>query len=341
MIQSVDSKGEIVVKDKIFSGIQPSGTLTIGNYLGALSNFSKQQEKYDCFYCVVDMHALTAGIDKEDLRKNSLEVLSLYLASGLDPEKSVIFFQSHVPAHAELQWVLNAITPLGQLERMTQFKSKAEVHSDNLYAGLLNYPILMAADIILYDAKYVPVGNDQKQHIELTRDLVEKFNYIYGETFVLPEMLSTSTGSRIMSLQDPTKKMSKSDSDKFGFISMLDDDKTIEKKLKRAVTDSLNNFDYNEEQLGLRNLIEIYTSFSGDSVEDVVNRYKSSGYGKFKKDLIEVVIDGLRPIKDKYDEFISDKGELEKIYRDGAAKANEVADKKLIEVYDKIGFIKK
>lgn len=329
------------MKDRIFSGIQPSGSLTIGNYLGALSNFSRQQEKYDCFYCIVDMHALTAGVDKEALRYNSLEVLSLYLASGLDPEKSAIFFQSHVPAHAELQWVLNAITPLGQLNRMTQFKAKAEKHADNLYAGLLNYPILMAADIILYDAKYVPVGNDQKQHLELTRDLVEKFNYIYGDTFVMPEMLSTSTGSRIMSLQDPTKKMSKSDDDKFAFISMLDDDKTIEKKLKRAVTDSLNNFDYNDEQLGLRNLIEIYTSFSGDSIEDVVNRYSGKGYGAFKKDLIEVVIDGLAPIKKEFERYISDKGELERIYKDGANKAKEVANKKVDEVYDKIGFISK
>lgn len=329
------------MKDRIFSGIQPSGSLTIGNYLGALSNFTKQQEKYDCFYCIVDMHALTAGVDKEALRHNSLEVLSLYLASGLDPEKSAIFFQSHVPAHAELQWVLNAITPLGQLNRMTQFKAKAEKHADNLYAGLLNYPILMAADIILYDAKYVPVGNDQKQHLELTRDLVEKFNFMYGDTFVMPEMLSTSTGSRIMSLQDPTKKMSKSDDDKFAFISMLDDDKAIEKKLKRAVTDSLNNFDYNDEQLGLRNLIEIYTSFSGDSIEDVVNRYSNKGYGLFKKDLIEIVIDGLAPIKKEFERYISDRGELERIYKDGANRAKEVANKKIDEVYEKIGFISK
>ncbi len=329
------------MKDKIFSGIQPSGHLTIGNYLGALSNFTKQQEDFDCFYCIVDMHALTAGVNPEDLRKNSLEVLSLYLASGLDPEKSVIYFQSHVSAHSELQWILNAITPLGQLSRMTQYKSKAEQHADNLYAGLLNYPILMAADIILYDAKYVPVGDDQRQHLEFTRDIVEKFNYIYGDTFVMPEMLSTDTGSRIMSLQDPSAKMSKSDPDTSAYITMLDEPKVIEKKIKRAVTDSLNNFDYNENQLGLRNLIEIYSSFTNDSVEEIVDRYKGKGYGVFKKDLAEVIAEGLKPIQERFNLYISDTGELERIYRDGANRAREVADKKLAEVFDKVGFIKK
>ena len=329
------------MKDRIFSGIQNSGHLTIGNYLGALSNFTKQQEKFECYYCIVDMHALTSGVNKDELRNYALEVLSLYLASGLDYEKSTIFFQSHVSAHAELQWILNSITPLGQLSRMTQYKSKSEQHADNLYAGLLNYPILMAADIILYDAKYVPVGDDQRQHMELTRDLVEKFNYIYGDTFVVPEMLATDTGSRIMSLQNPTAKMSKSDPDELGYISMLDEPKKIEKKIKRSVTDSLNNFDYNEEQLGLRNLIEIYTSFTGDSVEEVVNRYRDSGYGKFKSDLALVVIDTLKPIQDSFNIYISDKGELERIYRQGADRAREVADKKLADVYEKIGFIKK
>lgn len=224
---------------------------------------------------------------------------------------------------------------------MTQYKSKSEQHADNLYAGLLNYPILMAADIILYDAKYVPVGDDQRQHMELTRDLVEKFNYLYGDTFVVPEMLSTDTGSRIMSLQNPAAKMSKSDPDELGYISMLDNPKLIEKKIKRAVTDSLNHFDYNDDQLGLRNLIEIYTSFTGDSVEEVVNRYRDSGYGKFKSDLASVVADMLKPIQDSFNIYISDKGELERIYRDGAKRAREVADKKLAEVFEKIGFIAK
>lgn len=327
------------MKERVFSGTQPSGNLTIGNYLGALRNYIKQQEKYDCVYCVVDMHALTSGVTKDKLRENSLNVLSLYLASGLDPEKSIIYFQSHVPAHAELQWILNSITPLGQLSRMTQFKSKAKIHADNLYAGLLNYPILMAGDIILYDAKYVPVGDDQRQHIEFTRDIVEKFNYMYGDTFVVPEMLATKTGSRIMSLQDPTAKMSKSDSNPDGYIAMLDDPKIITKKIKRAVTDSLGNFDYNDEQLGLKNLIEIYTAFTGDSIESVVNNYQSKGYGAFKTDLAEIVVESIKPIQEKYNNYISDKGELERIYRDGANRANEIANKKMIEVNEKIGYI--
>lgn len=327
------------MKERVFSGTQPSGNLTIGNYLGALRNYIKQQEKYDCVYCVVDMHALTSGVTKEKLRENSLNVLSLYLASGLDPEKSIIYFQSHVPAHAELQWILNSITPLGQLSRMTQFKSKAKIHADNLYAGLLNYPILMAGDIILYDAKYVPVGDDQRQHIEFTRDIVEKFNYMYGDTFVVPEMLATKTGSRIMSLQDPTAKMSKSDSNPDGYIAMLDDPKIITKKIKRAVTDSLGNFDYNDEQLGLKNLIEIYTAFTGDSIESVVNNYQSKGYGAFKTDLAEIVVESIKPIQEKYNNYISDKGELERIYRDGANRANKIANKKMIEVNEKIGYI--
>lgn len=329
------------MKDRVFSGTQPSGNLTLGNYLGALSNFPKQQEKYDCVYCIVDLHALTSGLAPELINKYSLEVLALYLASGIDPEKSIIYMQSHVPAHTELQWVLNAITPIGHLSRMTQFKAKSKKHSNNIYAGLLNYPILMAADIILYDAKYVPVGNDQKQHLEFTRDLVEKFNSIYGETFVMPDMISTSSGSRIMSLQDPSSKMSKSDENEFASIYILDDEKKIEKKIKRSITDSLNNFDYNKEQIGLRNLIEIYSSFSKENPEIIVSNYKDKGYGAFKKDLIEIVIEGLKPVQEKYKAFMDDKGELERIYKTGANRANEIASKKLSEVYKKVGLISK
>lgn len=329
------------MKDRVFSGTQPSGNLTLGNYLGALSNFPKQQEKYDCVYCIVDLHALTSGLAPELINKYSLEVLALYLAAGIDPEKSIIYMQSHVPAHTELQWVLNAITPIGHLSRMTQFKAKSKKHSNNIYAGLLNYPILMAADIILYDAKYVPVGNDQKQHLEFTRDLVEKFNSIYGETFVMPDMISTSSGSRIMSLQDPSSKMSKSDENEFASIYILDDEKKIEKKIKRSITDSLNNFDYNKEQIGLRNLIEIYSSFSKENPEIIVSNYKDKGYGAFKKDLIEIVIEGLKPVQEKYKAFMDDKGELERIYKTGANRANEIASKKLSEVYKKVGLISK
>lgn len=329
------------MKDRVFSGIQPSGNLTIGNYLGALKNFTVQQEKYDCIYCIVDMHALTADLPAEKINNYSYELLSLYLAAGLDYKKSIIYFQSHVPAHAELQWILNSITPIGQLSRMTQYKSKAQKHADNLYAGLLNYPILMAADIILYDAKYVPVGEDQRQHLEFTRDIVEKFNGIYGETFIMPEMLATKTGTKIMSLQDPLFKMSKSDEDKNASIYLLDDEKAIEKKIKRAVTDSVGIVGYNNEQLGLKNLIEIYCSFANLSIDEVVNKYKDQGYGVFKKDLANVVIEGLRPLQTKFKEYMNDKGELERIYRLGAERANEIANKKLSEVYSKIGFIKK
>lgn len=224
---------------------------------------------------------------------------------------------------------------------MTQYKSKAQKHADNLYAGLLNYPILMAADIILYNAKYVPVGEDQRQHLEFTRDIVEKFNSRYGETFIMPEMLSTKSGTKIMSLQDPTSKMSKTDDDENASIFLLDDSKKIEKKIKRAVTDSIGVIDYNKEQLGLRNLIEIYSSFTDLSPKEVVEKYKNQGYGVFKKELAEVVIDGLKPIQDEFFRFMNDKGELERIYRLGAQKANEIANKKIQEVYEKIGFIKK
>lgn len=328
-----------MTKEKIFSGIQPSGTLTIGNYLGALSNFTKQQDAYDCVYCVVDLHALTSFVRPEELRENTLKVLALYLSAGLDPQKSILFVQSHVPAHAELQWILNTVSPLGQLQRMTQYKDKASKHSENLYAGLLNYPILMAGDIILYDAVYVPVGEDQRQHIEFTRDLVEKFNYLYGDTFVMPDILATNVASRVMSLQDPHSKMSKSDADENAFISMLDEPDVITRKIKRAVTDSLGSFAYNEEQAGLRNLIEIYSAFSGDKVEAIADRYKDLGYGKFKGDLAEVVVEGLRPIQQSYYNIMANEDALKMVYEDGARRANEIASKKLKEVYEKTGLL--
>lgn len=328
-----------MTKDRVFSGIQPSGSLTIGNYLGALKNFKNEEKEFQPIYCIVDMHALTTLRDPQLLKKNSLELLALYLASGLDPDKSIIFLQSHVRAHAELAWVLNTISPLGQLQRMTQYKDKAKDHTENLYAGLLNYPILMAADIILYDAKYVPVGEDQKQHLEFTRDIAEKFNYMYGQTFVIPEFKQTKQASRIMSLQDPNSKMSKSSDDENSFILILDDPKQIEKKIMRSVTDSKNQIKYTDEQAGIKNLIEIYSGFTSKSPEEIVSLYEDKGYGDFKKDLAQVVIEGLRPIQDKYNTYINDKAELEKIYTAGAKKASSIADKKIQEVYDKIGFI--
>ncbi len=327
-------------KKIVYSGIQPSGSLTIGNYIGALKNFIGLQDEYDCLYCIVDMHAITVEQDPKLLRKNTLDVLALYLAAGLDSEKSIIYIQSHVPQHAELGWVLNTIASMGQLQRMTQFKDKSK-KSKEVMAGILNYPVLMAADILLYQTSYVPVGEDQRQHVELTRDLAQRFNSKYSETFTVPDILTPKVGARIRSLQDPEFKMSKSDSDENSYILILDDENAIRRKFKRAVTDSLNNFDYNDEQKALKNLINIYISFTGESAADIVNRYKGQGYGTFKSDLADVVVEGLRPLQTRFNEIRSDKEYLEKIYRQGAEKASYLANKTLRKVYKKMGFIAK
>ena len=326
-------------KERVFSGIQPSGSITIGNYIGALSNFKEFQDDFDCLYCIVDMHSLSNEQKPSELRKNTLDLLALYLAAGLDPEKSIVFIQSHVPAHAELQWVLNSVVSVGHLERMTQYKDKSQKQSGSIPATLLNYPILMAADILLYQAKYVPVGEDQKQHIEITRDIAERFNYRYSDTFVLPEIILSKSGKRIMSLQDPNAKMSKSDENPNGSIRLLDSPDDVRRKLKRAVTDSLGNFDYNDEQLGLKNLIDIYSAFTKETVEDIVNFYKDLGYGRFKSDLGEIIAEEVRDIQAEYNNYISDKAQLEKIYREGAEKASYKEEKTLRKVYKKVGFV--
>lgn len=325
-------------KKIVYSAIQPSGSLTIGNYIGALSNFGNLQEEYDCIYCIADMHAITMPQEPKDLRKNTLDVISLYLAAGLDPEKSILYIQSHVPQHTELGWVLNTISSLGQLQRMTQFKDKSQ-KSKEILAGILNYPVLMAADILLYQTSYVPVGEDQRQHIELTRDLAQKFNSRYSDTFTIPEMMTPKVGARIMSLQNPESKMSKSDSDVNSYILILDSEDDTRMKIKRAVTDSVGEIKYNDEQPGLKNLINIYSSFSGKSTDEIVEYYKNSNYGIFKEDLAEVVVEGLRPIRTKFKEIREDKEYLEKIYRDGAEKASYLANKTLRKVYKKVGFI--
>jgi tryptophanyl-tRNA synthetase len=325
-------------KKVVYSGIQPSGSLTIGNYIGALKNFIDLQEDYNCLYCIVDMHAITVSQVPKDLRKNTLDVLALYLAAGLDPEKSIIYIQSHVHQHAELAWVLNTITGLGQLQRMTQFKDKAKKYSD-VQAGLLNYPVLMAADILLYNTSLVPVGEDQKQHLELTRDIAQRFNSRYSDTFTIPEVFTPKTGARIMSLKDPSFKMSKSDTNKDGYILLLDSEDETRKKIKRAVTDSSGIFRYSDEQPGLKNLINIHSSFSGLSAEEIVAKYENVGYGEFKEDLGEVVVEGLRPLRERYKEIRSDKEYLEKVYKDGADKASYLANKMLRKVYKKVGFI--
>ncbi|NLW22239.1 MAG: tryptophan--tRNA ligase [Tissierellia bacterium] len=328
-------------KKIVFSGVQPSGGLTIGNYIGAIKNFVELQDEYDCYYSIVDMHAITVPQVPKDLRKNTLDVLALYIACGLDPEKSTLFIQSHVPAHAELTWVLNTITYMGQLNRMTQFKEKSRRSEENLNAGLFTYPVLMAADILLYQSDLVPVGEDQKQHLELARDLAERFNNRYSETFKVPEPLIKEQGARIMSLQNPEKKMSKSDENENAYILILDKPDTIKRKIKRAVTDSIGEIKYNDEQLGIKNLITIYSVFSGASIEEIENRYDGAGYGKFKEDLAQVVIEALRPIQERYEDLINNKDYLEKIYREGAEKASYVAYKTLRKVYRKVGFIQK
>ena len=328
-------------KKIIFSGIQPSGALTLGNYLGALKNWVNLQEENDCYFCVVDQHAITVPQEAKNLRKNTLEVLALYIACGIDPEKSSLFIQSHVSAHAELSWVLNTMTYMGQLNRMTQYKEKSEKSEANLNAGLFTYPVLMAADILIYQTDAVPVGDDQKQHIELARDLAERFNSRYSETFKVPEPMIPKFGSRIMSLQEPTKKMSKSDSDANAFILLLDDADAIRRKIKRAVTDSVGVVSYNEEQLGVKNLMTIYSKLSGESIESIQNKYEGKGYGVFKEDLAEVVAEGLRPIREEAEYLLKNKDQLELVYTKGAEKAEKVARKTLRKVYKKIGFIER
>ncbi len=326
-------------KKIVFSGAQPSGSLTIGNYLGAIKNWVELQDEYDCYYSIVDLHAITVPQVPKDLRSNTLKQLAIYIACGIDPEKSTLFIQSHVPAHTELTWVLNTISYMGQLSRMTQYKEKSRKSEENLNAGLFTYPVLMAADILLYQTDLVPVGEDQKQHLELARDLAIRFNNKYSETFKVPEPLIKEFGARIMSLQDPEAKMSKSDSDENGYILILDDKDTIRRKIKRAVTDSLGVIAYNDEQLGIKNLLDMYSVFSGESIEEIVNRYEGKGYGIFKEDLAEVVIEGLSPIQRKYDELSKNKDYLEKIYKSGAEKAEYQAMKTLRKVYRKVGFI--
>lgn len=323
----------------VFSGVQPSGDLTIGNYIGAIKNWVSLQDEYDCNYCIVDLHAITVPQVPSNLRKKTLDVLALYLACGIDPDKSTIFIQSHVPAHAELTWVLNSISYMGQLNRMTQYKEKSKKSEENLNAALFTYPVLMAADILLYGTDLVPVGEDQKQHIELARDLGERFNNKYSETFKIPEPLIKETGAKIMSLQNPESKMSKSDSDENGYLLILDSPDTIRRKIKRAVTDSLGTVDYNDEQKGIKNLLTIYSIFSKEEIPQIVKRYEGEGYGKFKNDLAEVVVEGLRPIQEKYENIRNDKDFLEKVYREGAEKAEDKARKVLRKVYKKVGFI--
>ncbi len=321
----------------IFSGIQPSGILTLGNYLGAMKHFVPLQDEFNCFYCIVDQHAITVPQDPAVLRENIRRLAALYLAVGLDPEKVTLFIQSEVPAHAKLGWIMLCTSYLGELERMTQFKDKSDGRGESIPGGLLAYPPLMAADILLYDTDFVPVGEDQKQHLELTRDLANRFNSRYSEVFKIPEIRLPETGARIMSLQDGTKKMSKSDSNAGGFISMLDDPDTITKKIKRAQTDSDSAVRFDKaEKPAVSNLMTIYSLCSGKSMDEIEAMYEGKGYGAFKGDLAEVVVETLRPIQERYNQLIQT-SELDDILTKGAAKASEAANKVLHRVEKAMG----
>lgn len=327
-------------KKIILSGIQSTGNLTLGNYLGAINNWIDMQEKYDCYYMIANLHTLTVRNNPEDLRQNTLNVLALYIAAGLDPEKNTIFIQSQVKAHSQLAWVLNCYTYMGELSRMTQFKDKSQKHADNINSGLFTYPVLMASDILLYQANMVPVGEDQKQHLEITRDIAERFNNLYGKTFVVPEPYIAQTGARIMGLQDPTSKMSKSATNLNDVIFLKDAPDEILKKFKKAVTDSegVVRFDP-ESKPGISNLMLIYGAITGKTKEEVEQEFEGKGYGIFKTSVAEVVIDKLKPIQEKYNDLVKNPEYLEKIYKAGAEKASILADKTLEDVYRKIGMV--
>ena len=322
-----------------YSGIQPSGNLTIGNYLGALRNFSTYSEKYKCFSCVVDEHAITVRQVPADLRRRTYETFALYMACGLDPEKNTLYVQSHVHAHAELAWLLNCFTMFGELSRMTQFKDKSQRHADNINAGLFTYPVLMAADILLYQTDVVPVGIDQKQHVELCRDIAERFNAIHPGTFTVPEPIMAKTGMKIMSLAEPTKKMSKSDENPNAIVYILDDRDTIIRKFKRAVTDSDTCVRFAEGKDGIHNLMSIYSCFTGKDFAEIEREFEGRGYGDFKLAVGEVCADALAPVQKRHAELLADKAYLESMMKKGAEEAAYYARKTLSKVQKKLGFV--
>ena len=328
-------------KKVLFSGMQSTGNLTLGNYLGALKNWVSLSDEYECFYSVVDLHSITVRQDPAELRKRARALLTLYIAAGLDPEKNCIYYQSHVSAHAELSWILNCFTYMGELNRMTQFKDKAAKHADNINAGLFTYPVLMAADILLYQADVVPVGKDQLQHLEITRDIAQRFNGIYGDVFTVPEPYIGKAGAKIMSLQDPSKKMSKSDENTNASIYLMDDPDTIIRKFKRAVTDSEGQIVYREEQPGIRNLIDIYSACTGKTPEQVEAEFAGKGYGEFKMAVGEAVVDVLKPLQDRFHDLSQNKDYIDSVIKNNAEKASFYANKTLRKVQKKVGFPEK
>jgi tryptophanyl-tRNA synthetase len=330
--------GFMETKRRVFSGIQPSGTPHLGTYLGALRNWVSIQDEYDCYYCIVDLHAITVPQDPKVLRHNVRELAAIFIAVGLDPEKSVILRQSRVSQHAELAWLLNSIARVGELSRMTQFKDKAQKGgAEAASVGLYDYPVLQAADILLYGAHLVPVGEDQRQHLELTRTLARRFNGLYGETFVVPEPLILDAGARIMALDDPTKKMSKSSPVPASYIGLLDDPDTVRRKIRRARTDSGTEITASPEKPAITNLLEIYAVMGGKSVGEVEGMYRGKGYGDFKKDLGEVLVEALSPIRERALELLDDPGELDGILEAGADRARKVASSTLLDAWAKLG----
>ena len=335
---------ETAKKKIMLSGIKPTGDLTLGSYLGAIRNWAERAEQYDCYYFMADLHALTTRNDPALLRRRTLEQLAQYVACGLDPEKNTLFLQSHVPAHAELGWVLNCYTMFGELSRMTQFKDKSAKNADNINGGLFTYPALMAADILLYQPDYVPVGEDQKQHVELTRDVAQRFNNLYGQTFKIPEPFIPEVGARIMDLLEPTSKMSKSDEIGNGRICLMDKPEDIMRKFKRAVTDSDTGrcvYYDPEKKPGVANLMQIYAVCTNKTFDQIEAEFEGKGYGAFKPAVGEAVVETLRPIREEAEHILSDKAYLEHIYADGARRASAVAERTLRKVYKKIGLVQK
>lgn len=326
-------------KKKVLSCIQPSGMLTLGNYLGALKNWLYMQDEFDCTYAVADLHAITVRQEPSKLRAQIYSTGALLLALGLDPEKSTLFIQSHVPEHTALSWLLSCNTQFGELSRMTQFKDKSAKHADNVNAGLFTYPVLMAADILLYKPDLVPVGADQKQHLEIARDIAKRFNGIYGDVFTIPEPYIAPIGAKVMSLQDPEKKMSKSDENENAKVLLTDAPDVIMRKFKRAVTDSEARVYVGENKPGINNLIEIYSCITGKTADEVTAEFEGKGYGDFKVAVGEAVVEELRPVQEKYNMYISDKAQLEKIYKEGAEKAEYVARRTLQKVMKKVGYV--
>jgi tryptophanyl-tRNA synthetase len=325
------------MKKRVFSGLKPSGSPQLGNYLGAIRRWAADQDKYDSIFCIVDLHAITVYLDPAELRQYITEGIGLLIAAGIDPDRSILFQQSHVHEHSELAWLLNCYIPMGWMQRMTQYKEKALKQKENVSVGVFDYPSLMAADILLYDTDVVPVGEDQKQHVELTRDVAQRFNSIYGETFVLPEPTIAEVGARIMGLEDPTRKMSKSEGNEGQSIGILEAPDVIRRKIMRATTDSRREIRFDEDRPGIYNLLGIYQTISGETNKEIEAKFEGKGYGDLKKELAELVVETMRPVQERYRELTAEPGRIDTILKAGADKARPMAEKKLAEVRQRIG----